>query len=423
MRGRVLVVPAGTEIGHEVYESLRYSKHWELVGANAVKDHSEVTFPEAYFDLPYVDDDGFVFEVQRLVAEKRIDYVIPAHDEALFQLSGKSMTAVLVGPSTELSDILRFKSKVLMKLRGHIPVPEAIGNSPLFPFFSKPDRGQGSRGARIVRNERELELLNEAREPMLFQELLPGDELTVDCFSLPDHEIAYCAARRRERVSSGIATRMQMVDEPLMLKHASVISRELKISGAWFFQMKQDIHGTYKLLEVANRIAGSSGFQRAMGINLMDAWLHQLAGKEVSFIKPFVGGLIYDRALYARIKLHRIVKNIYVDFDDTLIFNQGKQVHHRLIGLLYAFKITKGVPLTLLTRHGGEIDALLRRMGLIELFDSIIHLKNGEKKSLYINPDGAIFIDDAFSERKEVNSLGGVICLPPESIDVLEAIL
>lgn len=423
MSSRVLVVPAGTEIGHEVYESLRYSKHWDLVGANAVRDHSEVTFPEAYYDLPYVDDDNFVFEVQRLIAEKNIDYVIPAHDEAIFKLAGKLAATSFVGPSKELSETLRFKSKVLAKLRESVPVPESVESSRSFPIFSKPDRGQGSRGARVVRSGRELELLQETQEPLLFQELLPGDELTVDCFSSPTHEVIYCAARRRERVSSGIATRMQLVDEPIMLEHASIISRELRLSGAWFFQMKQDRYGVYKLLEVANRIAGSSGFQRAIGVNLTDAWLHQLSGKAVSFIKPTIDGLVYDRALYARLKLHRIVKNIYVDFDDTLIFNQGKSVHHRLIGLLYAFKITKSVPLTLVTRHGGEIDTSLREMGLIGLFDNIVHLRNGERKSLYINPDAAIFIDDAFSERKDVSSLGDVICLPPESVDILEAIL
>jgi hypothetical protein len=376
-----------------------------------------------HFGLPFVDDENFVREVQRLVAEQNIDFVIPTHDEAIFKLSGKLTTAVFVGPHLELSELLRFKSKVLMRLRDYIPVPADVGDRPTFPIFGKPDRGQGSRGARIIRNEQELALLRKTQEPMLLQEFLPGGELTVDCFSSPNHEVIYCAARRRDRVSSGIATRMQMVEEPLFLEYAAIISRELKVSGAWFFQVKQDAYGIYKLLEVANRIAGSSGFQRAIGINLMDAWLHQVSGREVSFIKPMVDGLVYDRALYARMKLQRKVKNIYVDFDDTLIFNRGAGVHHRLIGLLYAFKITKGVPITLVTRHKGEIDAQLRQMGLVGLFDDVVHLRNGEKKSSYINPDGAVFIDDAFSERKEVGSLPGVICLPPESIEMLEAIL
>ncbi|MDK4742754.1 ATP-grasp domain-containing protein [Rhizobium sp. CNPSo 3464] len=423
MSSRVLVVPAGTEIGHEVYESLRYSKHWELVGANAVRDHSEVTFPKMHFGLPFVDHNNFVHAVQSLVKEQNIEFVVPAHDEAIFKLSGQLTGAVFVGPHLELSELLRFKSKILMSLRDYIPVPAGVGDRPTFPIFAKPDRGQGSRGARIVRNEQELTLVRKAEEPMLLQEFLPGPELTIDCFSSPNHEVIYCTARKRDRVSSGIATRMQMVEEPLFLEYAAIISRELKISGAWFFQVKQDAYGVYKLLEVANRIAGSSGFQRAIGINLMDAWLHQISGREVSFIKPLIDTLIYDRALYARMKLQRKVKNIYVDFDDTLIFNKGAAVHHRLIGLLYAFKITKGVPLTLVTRHNGEIDAQLRRMGLIGLFDDVVHLKNGEKKSSYINPDGAVFIDDAFSERKEVGSLPGVICLPPESIEMLEAIL
>ena len=44
MKKNILVVPAGSEIGHEIFEALRYSKHWNLIGANTVRDHSEILY-------------------------------------------------------------------------------------------------------------------------------------------------------------------------------------------------------------------------------------------------------------------------------------------------------------------------------------------------------------------------------------------
>jgi hypothetical protein len=37
------------------------------------------------------------------------------------------------------------------------------------------------------------------------------------------------------------------------------------------------------------------------------------------------------------------------------------------------------------------------------IFDEIIHVKNSELKSSYINESDAIFVDDSFSERIDVH--------------------
>ncbi len=424
MKKRVLVVPAGTEIAHEVCESLRYSKHWELIGANAVRDHSELIFPRVHNSVPFVDDSSFVDAVQRLIVEQDVDYVIPAHDEAIFQLAECVAPDAFVGPRVELGQILRYKSKMLAALRDVVPTPREIhADNDYFPIFCKPDRGQGSRGALVVRTVEELRSLQSSTPGLLYQELLPGNEVTVDCFSAPNGELLYSSARARDRVLSGIATRMHAVEDPIFDDYASAISQSLMLSGAWFFQMKQDRYGEYRLLEVANRVAGSSGYQRAKGVNLVDAWLHQMDGKAITLARPLIGELIYDRALYPKIKADITADHIYVDFDDTVILDGGEKLHYRLVGLLFGIKVARKTPITLITRHAHDIDDALARLSLGDLFDNIIHLRSDERKSAFVVSRNAIFIDDAHRERREVAEATGALCLGPESIDILESLL
>ena len=423
MKKRVLVVPAGTEIAHEVIESLRFSKYWDLYGGNSVQDHSEILLKHACHFVPFVIDPNFVQSVQDLVTKLNIDFVIPAHDEALFRLSGRIDGAIVVGPPPELSDILKLKSSTIETLRDVVPVPKiyAAGDE-TFPVFCKPDRGQGSRGIKIVHDPDELRRMRAADGNLIVQELLTGEEVTVDCFSGPSGGVLFASARSRVRTTGGISVRSRTVSDAEFPHLAGRISEKLQLTGAWFFQMKKGADGHYKLLEVANRIAGSSGFQRVRGINFMDAWLHQLSGQAVTFQPPADIDFVYDRALYVKTIVRTDINSLYIDFDDTLIID-GNSINHRLVGLLYGAKYNKKKKIILLTRHDGVVEEKLSTFGLSALFDEIIHLKKGERKSDSIEGAHAIFIDDSYRERADVAETCGAIAIGPESLDLVEGIL
>ncbi|SDO53654.1 Biotin carboxylase [Methylobacterium phyllostachyos] len=423
MKKRVLVVPAGTEIAHEVIESLRFSKFWDVHGGNSVKDHSEILLGDKCHFVPFVIDPNFVPSVQDLVRKLNIDFVIPAHDEALFRLAGRIEGAIVAGPLPDLAEVLKLKSTTIAKLQGVVPAPQVYApGEEIFPVFCKPDRGQGSRGVKIVHDRDELERMRESDGNLIVQELLTGEEVTVDCFSDPAGRVLFASARSRVRTTGGISVRSRLVDDDELPHFAGKISDALRLTGAWFFQMKKGADGHYKLLEVANRIAGSSGFQRVRGVNFMDAWLHQLSGQAVNFHVPADFSFVYDRALYVKTIVRSEIHTLYVDFDDTLILD-GSQINHRLIGILYGAKFNKRKRIVLLTRHDGIVEEKLARIGLEKFFDEIIHLKNGERKSQYVRGPDAMFIDDSYRERVDVAEMCGAITVGPESLDLVEGIL
>ena len=49
---KVLVFPCGSEIGLEIYRSLKYNKDFELIGGASVNDHGEFIY-ENYIERRY----------------------------------------------------------------------------------------------------------------------------------------------------------------------------------------------------------------------------------------------------------------------------------------------------------------------------------------------------------------------------------
>ncbi len=248
----------------------------------------------------------------------------------------------------------------------------------------------------------------------MFQEFLPGQEVTVDCFSCLENKVLFCGARRRERIRMGISvSTVEEQDAPELNKHAEVISERLKLSGAWFFQMKRDNVGKYRLLEVASRIAGSSSYYRMKGINFAALDLYQRQGKQVIVPEPNSPHLVIERSLDVVPIVDYTADQVYVDLDDCLLI--GNQVNTHLLAFLYDAK-NRNIPIKLVTRHQGNLSNSLKQFSLTEIFDEIFHLTKGELKSDYIEGKSPLFIDDSFSEISEVRAKSNALCLMPDMI-------
>jgi hypothetical protein len=77
------------------------------------------------------------------------------------------------------------------------------------------------------------------------------------------------------------------------------------------------------------------------------------------------------------------------------------QINLQVIKLLFQC-INQSKKIILLTRHREDLNETLTKYRLLGLFDEIIHLRYGEKKSSYICQADAIFLDDSFAERMDV---------------------
>jgi hypothetical protein len=416
------VFPGGTEIGLEIHSALCECKEIELHSAGIeVSNHAPYVFARHDFH-PGVAHPNWISGLNRIIRTRKIDFVFPAHDDvtvALAEARGEIEAKVLCSP-LETCRLSRSKTATYRHLAGHVATPRIYEHADRvtgFPVFVKPDRGQGSQGARVVSTREELRLMEASEDEPIILEFLPGDEYTIDCFSDRERGLLFCSGRQRDRVRSGISVATHRVDDPRFRQIAEKIGQRMAFHGAWFFQLKKDGQGELKLLEVAPRIAGAMALHRVAGVNFPLLTLFEALRRPLEIYTNALDTHL-DRALINRYSAHPTIKNVYVDLDDTLLVREI--VSLPVIRFLYQ-SLNKGARLVLITRHAGELEETLRKHRLSELFDRVVQLAEGQPKSSAID-DGrdAVMIDDSFHERKEVHEKTGILTFDNSMIEALQ---
>jgi hypothetical protein len=109
--------------------------------------------------------------------------------------------------------------------------------------------------------------------------------------------------------------------------------------------------------------------------------------------------------------------HVYVDFDDCLCIDG--RVNAALVRVLYQC-LNQGKGIHLISRGAGDLKARLTEYRLLQLFDSVIQIGPADHKSRYIVHRDAIFIDDSFAERREVETALGI---PTFAVDAVECLV
>jgi len=418
---KVFIFPCGSEIGLEIQRSLAASCHFEMYGGSSVDDHGRLVFKNYIGDIPPVEDKNFIPRVIDIVKKHSIDFIIPAHDSVVLKLAEHSeeLPAQLITSPLETCIACRSKKKTYQLLTGQVPVPKtySIDDKHIsFPVFIKPDAGQGSKGAKKISSQKELAIAYESDPTIIISEYLPGSEYTIDCFTDKDRKLLFSGGRIRKRINNGISVDSVPKENRLFFELAQKINSKLHLRGAWFFQVKENAAGDFVLMEVAPRIAGTMGLYRAMGVNFTQLSLFDAMGLDVSIIENSFEVEI-DRALSSKFITNLFYSSVYVDLDDTLIFDNS--VNTQMIMFLYQAR-NEGKRICLISRHSKSILKTLEAYAISRsLFDEIIHLGKDDKKSHYISRLDAIFIDDSFAERKDVSENSNIPVFATDAIDVL----
>lgn len=419
---KVAVFPSGSEVSLEVHRSLRFIRDIELIGFNSLKDYGEAVFENNISNLPFLTDPSFLEKLKLEIIKHEIDFIIPGMDEVgyLLMSNEKDIGCNVVYSNLKVSKIIRRKSLTYEYLKNFLPVPNLFQINELvssdYPIFTKPDIGYGSHGAFKIEKPEDIEkLTRDQSRDNIFIEYLPGDEITVDCFSDMNGKLLFAGPRIRARVRNGISTStypIKLSDEIYSI--AKNISDSLKMNGCWFFQLKQDHHGNYKLLEIAARMSGSMAMYRLLGVNFILLDLYQRLGKAIKIPRLISGSFKLERALTVDLIGKIEFDSVYVDLDDCLIINN--KINTRLIAFLYSCR-NKNIPIFLITRHMNNLATTLNHYRIGELFDNKFHLQNEEPKYTVISHKKAIFIDDSFSEREAVSIKLDIITFAPDMVD------
>ena len=418
---KVLVFPCGTEIGLEINRALKYNKDYEIIGASSMDDHGKYVYEKYYGNLPMIDEENIIEEINKIIVKEKIDFIYPAHDSVVLKFSKKKeeLKAKVITSEYFTCDICRSKKRTYEYFSNIILVPKMYNKKDIkeidFPLFLKPEIGQGSKGTKKLDNIEDLNYFYKDSSQLLL-EYLPYEEYTVDCFTDFNGKLIYISSRERLRISNGISVGAKEVEDKKINEIAKKINDNLKFNGAWFFQLKKNNKHEYCLLEIAPRVAGTMEFQRGYGVNLPLLNIYNADNKSISIIKNKYN-VILDRALCSKFKIDYQYKYVYIDLDDVLI--QNKKVNYMVIAFLYK-SLNESKKIILITRHKNDINKTLNNYHIdINIFDKIIHIKNDDEKSKFIIHKNSIFIDDSFRERKDVYNNLNIPVFDTNMIDIL----
>lgn len=487
---RVLVFPCGSGIGLEISDALKHLKEVELVGATSVSEiptHCPYVFARLYDTLPYINEGTkLVDALVDIIRSEKIDVLFPALDDVTTFYADhrerlESTGARVLLPSSTAVHTARSKKLTYSACAGSVAVPEVFDDwakrSDMleYPVFMKPERGQGSQGARRIDNSMQLFAHAAMLADPLVTEYLPGREFTVDCFADRDSGLLFARARQRRRIRGGISVATSPIPNhttaPVSLSlsewkagdHSSwvwpmalSIQRALKLHGVFFFQVKENRAGLPVLMEVAPRVAGAMALFRHTGVNFPLLGIYEAFRRPVHILTndEQVQIRLMDKAYVNRFDAIGLdsYRAAYVDLDDTLVI-RGR-LNTQLVRLLFQC-IDQRKRLVLVTRSRGEPMAVLAHYRLREVFDRVIHItaeSTHQAKSHHIRSDmfsflepepkhcipaltnpadhigqgaqqcsgpKAIFIDDSFRERYDVSKELGIPVFDCSMLNVL----
>ncbi len=423
---KVLLFPSGGEGALEIYDSLKYNPRFELYGFSAKKNYTDFLYPEGMYlytdEKLMITHPEFESTITELLIKYGIDYIIPMIDDVAEKLSKMAprLSARVVASPYETAVIAADKRLIYNKLAGIVPVPKVFSSNDVtqFPVFVKPAKGYGSNGASIVTEKEDLlRRVNENKE-LVICEYLPGEEITIDCFTDRHGTLRFVGPRKRERILLGMTFRgrsLPLSEEIRLMAHT--INNTLSFRGAWFFQAKRASDGTLKLLEFSVRHPTNSSLYSHMGVNFAAVSLFDAMDMDVEIIcNDFE--LRQERRMKAAYKANIVFTTVYIDFDDTLTVND--KVNSRMMQLVYHF-INRGKRVILISSHEtGNLYEDMKHLRISEsLFDDVIWIKDGTPKYEYITEPKSVFIDNCFKIRAEVKEKCGIPVFDVNAADCL----
>lgn len=425
-RTKVLIFPSGTEGALDIYQALRFNLHFEVYGFSGKKNHTDYTYlPGHYYygdERLFICHSDFENTFIELLRQFGIQYIIPTFDDVTLRLMEMESRLPAKVVTSCYQTVLLASSKKLMyeKIAGQSFAPiyyKNIDEVDEYPVFVKPNIGTASQGTQLVESKEQLEKVLDVEQDAVICEYLPGEEVSVDCFTDRHGELLFVGPRIRERIWHGITFRGKTIpmDEELRTI-AAQINKTILFRGAWFFQAKRDQNGMFKLLEFSARQATNSALYGKLGINFSLLSLFDAMDMDVEILFNDYQ-IEQERRLCASFRFHYDYDTVYVDLDDTLIV-QGN-VNTKLIQLIYQC-INKGIRVILLTCHFHDLDETLRKHRIPqEIFDEIIWIKDGTPKANYIFSKKAVFIDNYFKERMDVKCKVGIPVFDVDAINCL----
>ena len=406
----VMVFSCGAIQAVDINFALRGSKEYKVYGASSYDDHGIFIYENYIGNVPYMSEPDFLEKFNAILEKYSIDYIIPLHEDMVlyFQEHRKELKAILVGSCYETALLCRYKSKTYKALEGcdFIPKTYAVDGVDEYPVFVKKDNDQGARHAFLAHDYNELRVYASSPD-MIICEYLPGEEVTVDCFTDRHGKLRLVNPRVADRILAGVDVHARRVQNDSEIHSiAEQLNDKISFHGFWFFQIKRDKEGRFKLLEISSRFAGAFGLTRCMDLNLPLLALRDFDGKDID-IDFNDTPIEADKIFIGRYSLPLDYQRVILDGEETLFINNDVDTFF----MMFMYQcINKRKEILLISGNAARTKEKLKSAKISDEMVNVVETAEYED-ALYISRDE--------NHRKAVRQKYGLMCYHPSTVEAL----
>jgi carbamoyl-phosphate synthase large subunit len=297
---KILITSIGSTGSQNVIKGLRSQKKYDIqiIGVDACKDVAAKYFVDIFHQIPLAyDEEAYLSNLTGICEGENINLLIPIMEPELEVLSkckqefGKN-TILLVSDYTTITTCNDKKRMHTFFEIHRIPTPQIYEFEKVeFPVIVKPINGTGTKNVYRVDNYEELNFY--AKDGMIIQQFIEGDEYTIDTFSDFDGRFIGAVPRKRLEVKGGLSTKSITIHDEELISWAKTIVEKLQIVGPANLQCIRSQDGLF-FIEVNPRFGGAYILSIKAGLNAPLFLLDLISGQKVEY-KGFKANLLMLR--------------------------------------------------------------------------------------------------------------------------------
>lgn len=286
----VLVTAAGT--GTAFSYITRLKKNWfdnvkvHVCDINSKDLVTSSLFADTYSIVPLATDDGYMDALLSIIKYHGVDVIMPILNHDFQKLAEAQRNGLLpdrvkfffpLSKVAAVSNNKEYAGFILSKLGVNVPKEYRSFDDLPEVFFSKPKNGFGSRGAKLIKKtdfSPELFTIDD-----IYQELLSGPEVTVDCFHDQSTGFTHVTCRERLEIKNGVCTKARIFHDDKLLSIGTMIAQEIEFNGGFCFQVMK-AGDEWVVIDVNMRLGAGSALSAAVGNDYFSATIAKYLGED-----------------------------------------------------------------------------------------------------------------------------------------------
>jgi len=283
---RILTEASGSLTASYLIKAIQTAGH-QAVGSDIDADNAGYCLADDFIVVPPKTDPDLWGILEEELVTKKIDVVIPSLDETMLDWALrreyflKMEIHVIISPEETIRICQDKWETYLFFQQTKIPCPLTSLKKD-YPLV-KPRLGRGSEGISITDADVPM-------EGMVSQQVIEGEEYTIDTFFNKDGVPVYIIPRKRIAIKNGKSTRGIVCRHDKIVHYINRMAQATRFNGPINFQCF-DHHGELSFIEINPRIAGGMALGFAASENWIPLIVNNLIYRQSITPKPIKYGL------------------------------------------------------------------------------------------------------------------------------------